>query len=83
MEISKQLPEANRLQQKKAGRILKRMDTSIRKRRPNLKKKLDRQAKVTKLFVVEKVSERHVKKYGATSCVIRAHMEDMGAFCIV
>ena len=90
------------------------MDTSIRKRRPNLKRILDRQAKVTKSmtnavnlterslrkrdktnqrssedesgtnrtsgtpqlnFVVEKVSERHVRKYGATSCVVRAHME--------
>ena len=86
---------------KKAGRLLKKIDRELFKRKTNLSKVMAFQKKSTKLlnqalkyvnkrenlkrsgnletpktvnFNVEKVSERFVKKFGATSCVYRATM---------
>jgi hypothetical protein len=86
---------------KKAGRLLKKIDRELSKRKTNLSKVMAFQKKSTKLlnqalkyvnkrenlkrsgnletpktvnFNVEKVSERFVKKFGATSCVYRATM---------
>jgi hypothetical protein len=86
---------------KKAGRLLKKIDRELSKRKTNLSKVMAFQKKSTKLlnqalkyvnkrenlkrsgnletpktvnFNVEKVSERFVKKFAATSCVYRATM---------
>jgi hypothetical protein len=86
---------------KKAGRLQKKIDRELFKRKTNLSKVMAFQKKSTKLlnqaqkyvnkrenlkrsgnletpktvhFNVEKVFERFVKKFGATSCVYRATM---------
>ena len=91
--------------QKKANRLLRKIEKELRRRKPNLPKILDLQRRTTKLllqstgylerslaatpdttsvphdqtnadhglkFDIRKVSERHVRKYQASSCVYRA-----------
>ena len=90
---------------KKATRLLKKIEKEIRKKQPNMTKVLSLQKKSNRLvkqgikyldqhealirpkveperpvetevsFNVQKISERFVKKYGATSCVYRATMD--------
>ena len=90
---------------KKATRLLKKIEKEIRKKQPNMAKVLSLQKKSNRLvkqgikyldqrealirpkvepersvetevsFNVQKVSERFVKKFGATSCVYRATMD--------
>ena len=90
---------------KKATKLLKKIEKGIRKKQPNMTKVLSLQKKSYRLvkqgimyldqrealirpkveperpvetevsFNVQKISERFVKKYGATSCVYRATMD--------
>ena len=92
---------------KKATRLLKKIEKEIRKKQPNMAKVLSLQKKSNRLvkqgikyldqrealirpkvepersveteqtvtFNVQKISERFVKKFGATSCVYRATMD--------
>ena len=56
----------------------KREDERKKQKRFEISKPSESETEVN--FVLEKVSKRHVRKYGVNSCVYQAHLEDSEGF---